>query len=93
MFSAELPHWNRVNGFFLLILFCITNCSTLHAERLPVKTYTTADGLSRDQINRILQDSHGFLWFCTAEGLSRFDGFEFIYRLALKDFTPTACLN
>src|SRR5713101_7613642 len=47
------------------------------AEQLPIKTYTTADGLVRDQINRIVQDSHGFLWFCTAEGLSRYDGYKF----------------
>jgi ligand-binding sensor domain-containing protein len=46
-------------------------------ERLPIKTYTTADGLARDQINRIVQDSKGFLWFCTTEGLSRFDGYKF----------------
>jgi DNA-binding NarL/FixJ family response regulator len=39
--------------------------------------YTTADGLARDEINRIVRDSHGFLWFATAEGLSRFDGYRF----------------
>ena len=47
------------------------------AERLPIKTYTTADGLARDSINRIVSDTHGFLWFCTEEGLSRFDGYQF----------------
>ncbi|HWN97714.1 MAG TPA: two-component regulator propeller domain-containing protein, partial [Blastocatellia bacterium] len=47
------------------------------AEWLPVKNYTTADGLARDQINRIVRDSNGYLWFCTEEGLSRFDGYEF----------------
>jgi ligand-binding sensor domain-containing protein len=47
------------------------------AEQLPVKTYTTADGLLRDQVNRIIRDSHGFLWFCTNDGLSRFDGYSF----------------
>jgi ligand-binding sensor domain-containing protein/two-component sensor histidine kinase len=47
------------------------------AEQLPIKNYTTADGLARDQINRIVRDSHGFLWFCTEEGLSRFDGYKF----------------
>jgi ligand-binding sensor domain-containing protein/two-component sensor histidine kinase len=47
------------------------------AEQLPIKSYTTADGLARDNINCIVQDSHGFLWFCTAEGLSRFDGYKF----------------
>jgi ligand-binding sensor domain-containing protein/signal transduction histidine kinase len=48
------------------------------AERLPLKTYTTADGLVRDSITRIVRDSRGFLWFCTPEGLSRFNGYEFV---------------
>jgi ligand-binding sensor domain-containing protein len=43
-----------------------------NAERLPVKTYTASDGLPRDEVNRIRQDSRGFLWFCTNDGLSRF---------------------
>jgi ligand-binding sensor domain-containing protein/two-component sensor histidine kinase len=47
------------------------------AEQLPVKTYTTADGLLRDQPNRIKLDSRGFLWLCTSDGLSRFDGYGF----------------
>ncbi len=48
-----------------------------HAERLPVKTYSVADGLLRDNVTRIRQDSRGFLWLCTAEGISLFDGSEF----------------
>src|SRR5205809_3581159 len=51
--------------------------SASRAERLPFKNYTAADGLAPDQINRIVRDSHGFLWFCTREGLSRFDGYTF----------------
>ena len=51
--------------------------SLLDASRLPIKTYTTADGLARDFVTCIEQDSRGFLWFCTAEGLSRFDGYQF----------------
>ena len=47
------------------------------AQQLPVRTYTTADGLPRDLVLRIVRDSHGFLWFCTGDGLSRFNGYEF----------------
>jgi ligand-binding sensor domain-containing protein/signal transduction histidine kinase len=47
------------------------------AETLPFKSYTTSDGLAHDRVNRIVRDSRGFLWFCTSEGLSRFDGYEF----------------
>lgn len=55
----------------------ILGCSLLNATRLPIRTYTTADGLARDHVLCILQDSRGFIWFCTAEGLSRFDGYQF----------------
>jgi ligand-binding sensor domain-containing protein/two-component sensor histidine kinase len=48
-----------------------------YAERLPIKLYTTADGLAHDRVKRIVRDSRGFLWFCTLEGLSRFDGYRF----------------
>src|SRR5262249_24266222 len=43
-------------------------------ERLPVRTLTTANGLPRDQLQCVRSDGRGFLWFCTAEGLVRFDG-------------------
>ncbi|HWO03008.1 MAG TPA: two-component regulator propeller domain-containing protein, partial [Blastocatellia bacterium] len=48
------------------------------AEQLRIRTYTTADGLAYNVVRRIVRDSRGFLWFCTAAGLSRFDGHSFI---------------
>lgn len=56
-----------------ITIVCLAGAPLL-AERLPVKTYTVADGLQRDTVYRIRLDSRGFLWFCTAEGISRFDG-------------------
>ena len=47
------------------------------AEQLPLKTYTTSDGLPSDRIHCIFADSHGYLWFGTSNGLSRFDGYRF----------------
>jgi ligand-binding sensor domain-containing protein/signal transduction histidine kinase len=52
-------------------------CAVANAERLPVKTYTVADGILRDNVVKIKQDSRGFLWFCTNDGVSRFDGYGF----------------
>lgn len=46
-------------------------------EHLPVRVYTTADGLARDSVNCIFQDSEGFLWFGTGEGLSQYNGYNF----------------
>jgi signal transduction histidine kinase/ligand-binding sensor domain-containing protein len=59
------------------LFFCALLALPVRAEQLPVKTYTIADGLAHDEIRKIFQDSHGFLWFCTSDGLSRFDGSGF----------------
>lgn len=61
----------------LPLCFISSFAAIVSAEQLPIKNYTTADGLAHDGINCIVQDSHGFLWFCTSEGLSRFDGYKF----------------
>lgn len=49
----------------------------LHAERLPIRTYSSADGLPSGTTNCIVRDSRGFLWLCTYDGLIRFDGESF----------------
>src|SRR6202035_197816 len=59
--------------FALLLLSATWGC----AEKLPLRIYMAADGLAHNSVNRIVRDSRGYLWFCTSEGLSRFDGYEF----------------
>jgi ligand-binding sensor domain-containing protein/signal transduction histidine kinase len=62
------------------------------AEQLPIKTYTTADGLAHNVVNRVVRDSRGFLWFCTREGLSRFDGYSFT-NCGVEQGLPSAIVN
>tara|TARA_R110000868_G_scaffold132180_1_gene342751 strand:+ start:21600 stop:24482 length:2883 start_codon:yes stop_codon:yes gene_type:complete len=38
---------------------------------------TTVDGLSHNEVRRIVKDSRGFLWFGTQNGLNRYDGYRF----------------
>ena len=64
----------------------------VQAERLPLKTYSTSDSLNSNEINKIFRDSRGFLWFCTAGGLSRFDGYSFI-NFATEDGLPDPVVN
>jgi ligand-binding sensor domain-containing protein/signal transduction histidine kinase len=48
----------------------------LKFERISVE-----DGLSQGTVNGILQDRLGLMWFCTQEGLNRYDGYGFeVYR-------------
>src|SRR4030095_302062 len=56
----------------------IAAASNASGERLPIKAYTIENGLAHNRVKRIVQDSHGFLWFCTGGGLSRFDGSQFV---------------
>ena len=74
------------------IVLALALPALVHAERLPTKIFTTADGLANNHINRIVRDSHGYLWFCTREGLSRFDGYSFI-TYGLIDGLPGAVIK
>ncbi len=72
--------WQKHSVLFRVSLFLgllLSLPALVPAELLPLRTYTTADGLPRDLVQRIVRDSHGFLWFCTGDGLSRFNGYEF----------------
>lgn len=60
-----------------LALALLPGARNVRAQQLSVRTYTTADGLPRDLVHHIVRDSRGFLWFCTGDGLSRFNGYEF----------------
>jgi ligand-binding sensor domain-containing protein/signal transduction histidine kinase len=47
-------------------------------EIIPLRSFTTAEGLAHDHVSRVFRDSRDFLWICTDDGLSRFDGRQFI---------------
>ena len=74
------------------ILFATIALPCLIAEVLPIRSYNTADGLAGDSINRIVADSRGFVWFCTPEGLSRFDGYRFV-NFGLAEGLPHRSVN
>jgi ligand-binding sensor domain-containing protein len=61
-----LPAWNLWTAVFL--------CASCAAFGGDWTTYTAAEGLADNAVNRIVVDPSGVKWFGTENGLSRFDG-------------------
>ena len=57
------------------------------------KQYTTREGLSHNTVNCIVQDSLGFIWFGTMDGLNRFDGYNFKTYKSSPDNKNSLCHN
>lgn len=55
----------------------LTIGSTATAVELHSRHYTTQDGLVSNTIRHIKQDSIGYIWLGTTNGLSRYDGYNF----------------
>jgi ligand-binding sensor domain-containing protein/signal transduction histidine kinase len=84
--SIKDLQYKIIHCLFLLLIIVIS--SRLNAQRLKFKHLTTEDGLSQSTIACILQDSKGFIWFGTQDGLNKYDGHKFtIYRHDPKDST------
>lgn len=62
----------------LLTIFLAVCAARAAAQPLCTVTYYGEnDGLAQRHVTQVLQDHHGFMWFATWNGLSRFDGYEF----------------
>jgi len=55
-------------------------------QSLQFQHFSTREGLSQINVNCIIQDSRGFMWIGTRNGLNRYDGYTFItYRYDAKN--------
>lgn len=65
-----------------MLFLCLWGiCLSATAQKYMFKHLEVKDGLSNNQVNAIYKDSRGFMWFGTASGLNRYDGYEFkVYR-------------
>ncbi|GHT75079.1 hybrid sensor histidine kinase/response regulator [Bacteroidia bacterium] len=69
----------------LFLLFCLLS-SVGRAEKIQV--WTPNEGLSNSHISQIYQDSQGYIWIATENGLNRFNGYDFtVFSEQPSDFT------
>ena len=66
---------------FLLPLFVVARIAIAQPKQIKFERLSIEEGLSQDQVYCIYQDSRGFMWFGTQDGLNRYDGYQFkVYR-------------
>ena len=88
MTSTTLPAKRIVYHRLLMVIVLLLATSALFGQEgvLRFNRLSVDDGLSQSTIYCILQDSKGFMWFGTQDGLNRYDGYSFkIYRLNTED--------
>jgi ligand-binding sensor domain-containing protein/signal transduction histidine kinase len=76
--AAACDTIRRVRARLLAILLTVIVPGSVRAERLPITTIGTAEGLPGSHLTNVTRDSRGFLWFGTRDGVSRFDGIRFV---------------
>ncbi|WP_346860193.1 two-component regulator propeller domain-containing protein [uncultured Draconibacterium sp.] len=74
----------RLVWFFVVVLSLMLKSVSNGAvtSEISFDIFSQEDGLPNNQIQCIFQDSKGWMWIGTSQGLSRFDGYNFV------NFTP-----
>jgi signal transduction histidine kinase/ligand-binding sensor domain-containing protein/DNA-binding response OmpR family regulator len=83
---------SKMKSYFLFLLLIVLPgminqalCSNAKSN-LRFQYLTTDEGLAQNTVDCIFQDSYGFMWFGTWNGLCRYDGYKF--RTFQKGDTP-----
>ena len=69
--------------FYIFSIFLLLSSTFLYAFDHPFIQYnfnylTEDNGLTHNFVDDIYKDSHGYLWFATHNGLTRYDGYNFL---------------
>lgn len=77
----------------LFTILCVLGLAPLSAQTPSYYHYTTTNGLASSTVFEIIQDKDGFIWFATLNGLSRFDGNQFLTYRANDGLNSNAIIS
>ncbi|WP_366183139.1 two-component regulator propeller domain-containing protein [Flavobacterium ovatum] len=71
-------HTTNISRFSTFIIFFFLFTYVCNAQKKNAFIHlTTENGLSQSDVNTIFQDSQGYMWFGTHDGLNKYDGYNF----------------
>lgn len=80
--------YSFVKYCFIYLYFVFFVVQSVHGqiENPKFYVYNTINNLSHNSVEKIFQDSYGYLWVGTIDGLNKFDGYNFTnYKNQLND--------
>jgi ligand-binding sensor domain-containing protein len=77
--SQNVRDMSALYRCFLVVfaVFCSVWAGKICAQHPVWQNFTTTNGLPSNEIYGMMQDSRGYLWFATSQGICRFNGYEF----------------
>lgn len=69
-----MKNWLKI---LLIILSFSNQLGAINYDLIKCDQYTIENGLPQSFIENIYQDSNGYLWIATQDGISKFNGYEF----------------
>ena len=73
---------------FITVLTVFNRNLFAQADSIIIEHISTEQGLSHRHVHCVMEDSYGFLWIGTDDGLNRYDGYEFVvYKNDIGDTT------
>lgn len=88
---------SNIKNLLTSILFTFGLCFYAHSQQEAyLRHYGVKEGIANSTVYYSMQDSRGFLWFCTETGVNRFDGHQFetfTLENGLADNTNFKCVE
>ncbi len=76
--SLIFHHVYRGLLFFCLLLYgVVLHANVSGSNSISISNYSTKEGLLSNEVNCIIEDDLGMMWFGTTSGISSFDGIDF----------------
>lgn len=76
-----------------LALICIISLTFFQSAYAENRIFNVHSGLSENTVRAIVQDSTGYMWFATKDGLCRYNGREFTSYGSSSESDSSSPLN